>query len=88
MLIHDIKELLSHNNIFLCHIFRERNQCADFFAKLRASSDADLSIHASPSEGILDLLRSGAAENFFRRKQSLSLFLFLFKLSFINKKNY
>jgi hypothetical protein len=41
VLIQDIKELLSQNNVFLYHTLREENQCADFFIKHGASSDDD-----------------------------------------------
>ncbi|GAU50506.1 hypothetical protein TSUD_409810 [Trifolium subterraneum] len=68
VLIQDIKELLSNINVSLCHTLREGNQCADFFAKHGASSDVDLFIHASPPEGILDLLRSDAAGTFLLRE--------------------
>ncbi|PNY16740.1 S-like ribonuclease [Trifolium pratense] len=37
----------------------------DFFAKLGASSDADLLTLASPSEGVRDLLKNDAMETFF-----------------------
>jgi hypothetical protein len=65
VLIQDIKELLSQANVSLHHTLRKRNQCADFFAKLEASSDADFLIHASPPEGVRDLLRSDAMRTFF-----------------------
>jgi hypothetical protein len=48
VLIQDIKELLSQINVSLHHTLREGNQCADFFAKLGVSSDADFFIHVSP----------------------------------------
>jgi hypothetical protein len=37
VLIQNIKELFSQTNVSLHHTLREGNQCADFFAKLRAS---------------------------------------------------
>ncbi|KAK2445291.1 hypothetical protein QL285_016239 [Trifolium repens] len=67
VLIQDIKELLSQTNASLHHTLREGNQCADFFAKLRASSDADFLTHASPPEGVHDLLRNDALGPFFIR---------------------
>ncbi|GAU41508.1 hypothetical protein TSUD_302460 [Trifolium subterraneum] len=67
VLIQDIKELISQSNVTLCHTFREGNQCADFLAKLGASSDADLIIHASPPDGIFDLLKSDSFGTFFLR---------------------
>ncbi|GAU50615.1 hypothetical protein TSUD_290700 [Trifolium subterraneum] len=48
VLIQDIKELLFQSNIYLYDTLREGNQCADFFAKLGASSDTDFSTDASP----------------------------------------
>ncbi|CAJ2638352.1 S-like ribonuclease [Trifolium pratense] len=68
VLIQDIKELISQTNVSLYHTLRERNQCADFFAKLGASSDADFLTHASPPEGIRDLLRNDAMRTFFLRE--------------------
>ncbi|GAU12290.1 hypothetical protein TSUD_141980 [Trifolium subterraneum] len=67
VLIQDIKEFISQSNVTLCHTFREGNQCADFLAKLGASSDADLIIHASPPDGIFDLLKSDSSGTFFLR---------------------
>jgi ribonuclease HI len=60
VLIQDINELLSQPNVSLYHTLRERNQGADFFAKFGASSDADILTHASPPEGIRDLLKNDA----------------------------
>jgi hypothetical protein len=68
VLIQDIKELLSQTNVSLHHTLREGNQCADFFAKLGASSDADFLTHASPPEGVRDLLRNDAMGTFFLRE--------------------
>ncbi|XP_045803019.1 uncharacterized protein LOC123896706 [Trifolium pratense] len=68
VLIQDIKELLSQTNASLYHTLREGNQCADFFAKLGASSDADYLIHASTPDGVRDLLRNDAMRTFFLRE--------------------
>ncbi|MCI60930.1 hypothetical protein A2U01_0082186, partial [Trifolium medium] len=38
-----------------------------FFAKLRASSDADFLTHASPLEGVRDLLKNDTMRTFFLR---------------------
>ncbi|GAU28080.1 hypothetical protein TSUD_223210 [Trifolium subterraneum] len=65
VLIKDIKELLSQINISLYHTLRECNQCADFFAKLGVSSDADYLTHVSSPEDIHDLLRNDAMRIFF-----------------------
>ncbi|CAJ2643293.1 unnamed protein product [Trifolium pratense] len=68
VLIQDIKELISQSNTTICHTFREGNNCVDCLAKLGASSDSDLTIHASPPEGLLDILRSDATGTFFLRE--------------------
>ncbi|MCI39129.1 hypothetical protein A2U01_0060359, partial [Trifolium medium] len=39
-----------------------------FLAKLKASSDFDLTIHAYPPKSFLDILRSDAAETFFLKE--------------------
>jgi hypothetical protein len=78
VLIQDIKELLSQVNDSLHHTLGEGNQCADFVAKLGASSDADFLIHASPPEGARDLLRNNVMGTFFLREYSFfSVFLLL-----------
>jgi len=61
VLIQYIKELIDQINVTICHTLRERNQCVDFLAKLRTSSDIDFSFHASPPEGLQSLLRIDAA---------------------------
>ena len=68
VLIQDIKELLQQRNVTVCHTLREGNQCVDLLAKLRASSDVDLLIHASPPDGLLNLIRSDANGTFFLRE--------------------
>jgi hypothetical protein len=67
-LIQDIKEPFSQSNTTLRHTLKEKNNCVDFLAKLGASSESDLTIHASPPEGLFDILRSDAAETFFLRE--------------------
>jgi hypothetical protein len=44
------------------------NQCANFFSKLGALSDADLLTYASPPEDVHDLLRNDAMGTFFLRE--------------------
>jgi ribonuclease HI len=68
VLIQDINELLSQTNVSLYHTLREGNQCANFFAKLGASSDADFLIHVSPPEGVRNLLKNDAMGTFFLRE--------------------
>jgi len=58
VLIQNIKDLMSTRNFSLLHSLREGNQCADFMAKLGASNDVELSIHSSPPEDLLPLLRT------------------------------
>ena len=67
VLIQDIKELFVHVNVTICHILREGNQCANFLAKLKASSYIDYCHHASPPMGLLGLLRIDAAGTIFPR---------------------
>jgi len=45
VLIQDIKELLEQGNVMVNYTLREVNQCADFFAKLGASSDVEFLWH-------------------------------------------
>jgi len=44
-LIQDIKDMIHLSNVTIVHTLREGNQCADFLAKMGASSYPDLSIH-------------------------------------------
>jgi ribonuclease HI len=67
VLIQNIKELLSQTNVSLYHTLREGNQCADFFAKLGVSSDADFLTHNFPPEGVCDLLKNNTMKKFFLR---------------------
>jgi hypothetical protein len=67
-LIQDIKELLSQTNVSLYHTLREGKQCADFFAKFGASSDASFLTPVSPPNGVRDLLKNDAMRTFFLRE--------------------
>jgi len=58
VLIQNIKDFLSAGNFSLRHSLREGNQCADFMAKLRASTDDVFTIHSSPPQLLLPLLRA------------------------------
>jgi hypothetical protein len=51
--------------MFRFHTIREGNQCANFFAKLGASSDAGFTTHVSPPEGIRDLLKNNTMGTLF-----------------------
>jgi len=63
--IQNIKDLLESRNYSLHHSLREGNQCADFMAKLGASTDVELTVHPLPPEGFLRLLRTDQMRNFF-----------------------
>jgi ribonuclease HI len=65
--IQNIKELLLGQNISLHHTLREGNQCADFFAKLGANSDALHVVHQSPLADLLPLIRADAIGTLFVR---------------------
>jgi len=58
VLIQNIKDIMSSRNYYLHHSLRKGNQCADFLPKLGASNDIELSIHFSPPEDLLPLLRT------------------------------
>jgi len=68
VLIQDIKDLIHQSNVTICHTLREGNRCADFIAKLGASSDKELLLCDSPSTDLLSLLKIYAADTFFSRK--------------------
>jgi hypothetical protein len=63
-LIQDIKDLIEQNNITISHTLRERNQCADFMAKLGTLSNVDLLIHPSHTDDIIVFSRSTQQELF------------------------
>jgi len=68
ILIQDIKKLLHQSNVTVCHTLVDGNRCADFWAKLEASLNVNLLIHASPTTGLLSLLRSDTNETFCLRE--------------------
>jgi hypothetical protein len=68
VLIQDIKELLSQTNVSFYHTLREGNQCAHFFAKLEASSDAGLLTHVSLLEDVHDFIKNNAMRTIFFRE--------------------
>ncbi|PNX60489.1 S-like ribonuclease, partial [Trifolium pratense] len=68
VLIQDIKELLCQTNVYLHHTLKEMNQCADFLAKLGASSDVDYLTHAYFQEGVREPLMNDAIGTFFLRE--------------------
>ena len=67
VLIHEIKTLLSQANVSLHHTLREGNQCADFLAKLGASSDDFMLLHPHPPDDLRPLLRIDASGTLFLR---------------------
>ncbi|AES78311.2 hypothetical protein MTR_7g027170 [Medicago truncatula] len=54
----------NEGNVMVNHTLREENQCADFFAKLRASSDVEFLRHESPLMNLKNLLQNDVAEIF------------------------
>ncbi|MCI10857.1 hypothetical protein A2U01_0031953 [Trifolium medium] len=54
-----------NNDNCSCVILNVDDSC---LAKLGAASEADLSIHATPPEGMLDLIRNDSSETFFLRE--------------------
>ncbi|XP_024634605.1 uncharacterized protein [Medicago truncatula] len=67
VLIQDIKDLLSVHNFSVHHCLREGNQCADYLAKLGASSNEVCLFHATPPHELLDLIRFDAIGTLFPR---------------------
>jgi len=67
VIIHEIQELLSYDNVSIHHTLREGNQCADFLAKLGASSDVKLLVHPQPPNDLRPLLRLDALGTMFLR---------------------
>jgi len=67
VLIQDIKELMEQTHATISHTLMEGNQCADFMAKLGASSNFELICHNSPPTELLPLLQSDAAGTFYLR---------------------
>ena len=59
---------MSSRNFSLQHSLREDNQCAVFMVKLGASNDVELSIHSSPPEDLLPLLRTDELGALFLRR--------------------
>ncbi|XP_039686543.1 uncharacterized protein [Medicago truncatula] len=68
VLIQNIKDIMVSRNFNLHHSLREGNQCADFMAKLGASSDVELTLHSSPPEDLLPLLRTDELGVLFMRR--------------------
>jgi len=67
VLIQDIKELMEQINATISYTLREGTHCANFMAKLGASSDIELVRHDSPLAELLPLLQSDVAGTFYLR---------------------
>ena len=67
VLIQDIRDMLFQGNYSVHHTLREGTYCADYFAKLGASTDARIQIHSSPPEDLRPLLRNDASGTLFLR---------------------
>lgn len=64
-LIQNIKKLIEQGNVSVIDTLREGNQCMNFMAKLKTSSNLELIRQDFPLTNLLSLLRSGTAETFF-----------------------
>jgi len=62
-----VSDLLSQANYLLYHTFHEGNQCADFLAKLGASSDDIFLFHQFSPDDLRPLLRIDASWTLFLR---------------------
>jgi len=67
VLVQDIKELMEQVQATISHALREGNHCADFLAKLGATSNIDLIRHDSPPSKLLPLFRNDATGTFYMR---------------------
>lgn len=67
VLIQDIKDILSTTNFSIHHCLREGNQCADFMAKLGATSNTEYHHHATPPHALLPLIRTDAVGTLYPR---------------------
>ncbi|XP_024640517.1 uncharacterized protein [Medicago truncatula] len=66
-LIQNIKDLIITSKASVFHTLREGNYCANFLAKLGAASDSVLTIHASPPDGMIQLIKDDTLETLFPR---------------------
>jgi len=53
VLVQDIKDDMGSRNFIIQHTLREGNQCANFMAKLEASSDSDFVLHPTTPQELL-----------------------------------
>ncbi|GAU20604.1 hypothetical protein TSUD_33400 [Trifolium subterraneum] len=68
VLIQNIKDYMQQSNINICHTLREGNQCADYLAKLGASSTEALVIHDTPTADLCNLMDLDARGTIFTRE--------------------
>ncbi|GAU18899.1 hypothetical protein TSUD_228890 [Trifolium subterraneum] len=68
VLIQNIKDSMQQSNIIICHTLREGNQCADYLAKLGASSHDALWIHDTPPPDLRSLMDIDARGTLFTRE--------------------
>jgi len=67
VLVQDIKDAMGSRNFIIQHILREGNQCADFIAKLGASSNSKFVLHPTAPQDLLSLLATDAMGTQFPR---------------------
>lgn len=67
VLIQDIKDLIVAHNYNILHTLREGNHCANFMAKLGASSNVAFLEHESPPHDLIDKLKIDAMGTCFLR---------------------
>jgi ribonuclease HI len=67
VLIQEIKDLLSTRNFSIHHCLREGNQCADFLAKLGATSNEEFSTYDTAPTGLIPLIKNDAMGVLFPR---------------------
>jgi len=67
VLLQDIKHMLGNRNFTLHHTLKESNQCADFLAKMGASSEDVFTVHPLPPAELLSLIRKDAMGTCFPR---------------------
>lgn len=67
VIVQDIKDTIASRSFTIQHTLREGNHCADYMAKLGASSNSDFSVHLTPPHDLLGLLRNDAIGTFFQR---------------------
>lgn len=65
--IQNIKDITASCNFTIQHTLREGNQCADFFTKLKASSDTRFLVHSFAPQDLQDMLRNDVMGVLFRR---------------------